>query len=103
MNGFVKDSNLKSQGEVQILIDMIPTSIEEKHHISSNVVSLMKLEIDEERQVRDDFEDLGRSERLKDIEKGFLTLDANPNAENTFTLLTLDDFQKKWFSFLNDK
>ena len=55
---------------------------------------------------RDDFEDLGRSARLKEIEKGFQDAADSINtgaedgqAKNSSEIL---EFEKEWFSFLEE-
>lgn len=101
VSGFVKDSNLRSQVTARSLIESIPISLDQKSYVSSRVISSMNFDVDDDDTVEADFEDLGSSKRLMAIEKDFQTFSHDSKSEQTFSLPTLPDFERKWFPFLS--
>ncbi len=100
---FVKDKNLAQQGRVDQELESLNIEREILDKILELVSKHLKSDdLGDDEPVPGEFEDLGKSVRMKAIEESFRKLDSEEVDLTTLQLPSLTNFEQKMFPFIDE-
>lgn len=103
VSDFVKDKNLVQQGRIKHELESLNIEQETLNKIFELVSKHLKSEdLAEDEPAPAEFEDLGKSVRMKAIEESFRKLDSEEVDLTSIQLPSLTTFEQKMFSFLDE-
>ena len=103
VSSFAKEKNLATREKVEKEVESLNLKPEISNKIFDHVAKYLKMDEPEE-IVEAEFEDLGKSARLKLIEESFRKLDAAEDVDerSVVSLASLAGFEQKMFHFLDE-
>jgi len=101
VSGLAKERNLKLQEKIEKEVENLNLKSEISDKIFDLVAKNLKMEESEEVGAAE-FEDLGKSARLKSIEESFRKLDSSTVDENSIGLPSLANFEQKMLNFVDE-